>query len=80
MILWNRNDKQKRNWKGIDETILDQYDYQDRKVKTVTIHPFYSGMETLKNDIAIIHTEEAFKKVKILNQLSSFHPVQNQIN
>ena len=43
---------------------IDQYDYQDRNVDTFTIHPFFSGMETLRNDIALIHTKEAFKQAR----------------
>ena len=43
---------------------IDQYDYQDRNVDTFTIHPFFSGMETLRNDIALIHTKESFKQAR----------------
>ena len=48
---------------------IDQYDYQDRNVDTFTIHPFFSGMETLKNDIAVIHTKEAFKQAPNVNRI-----------
>jgi len=48
---------------------IDQYDHQDRNVDTFTIHPFFSGMETLKNDIALIHTKEAFKQAPNVNRI-----------
>jgi len=48
---------------------IDQYDYQDRNVDTFTIHPFFSGMETLRNDIALIHTKESFKQAPNVNRI-----------
>ena len=43
--------------------------YQERSVDSFTIHPYYSGSKTLRNDIAIIHTTESFKIAPNVNTI-----------
>ena len=38
-------------------------------METFTIHPLYSGSETLRNDVAIIHTTEAFDIAQNVNTI-----------
>ena len=47
----------------------EHFDYQEREVATYTIHPFYSGSKTLKNDIAVIHTKKGFVQAPNVNRI-----------
>jgi len=47
----------------------EQYEYQERNVKNCTFHPYYTGSKTVQNDIAVIHTTEAFKQAPNVNTI-----------
>ena len=51
----------------------ERFEKQDRKVNAITFHPFYDS-EELFNDIAIIHTTEAFKKAPNVNTICLPNP------
>ena len=48
---------------------VERYEHQERDVKSFTIHPYYSGSKTLRNDLAIIHTAEEFSVAPNVNPI-----------
>ena len=38
-------------------------------MKNCTFHPYYTGRKTVQNDIAVIHTTEAFKQAPNVNTI-----------
>ena len=47
----------------------ERFEHQERNVKNYTFHPYYSGSKTVQNDIAVIHTTEAFKQAPNVNTI-----------
>ena len=47
----------------------EHFDYQERNLDTYSIHPFYSGPKSLKNNIAVIHTKKRFIQTPNVNRI-----------
>lgn len=59
---------------GSDE--VEQYEYQEREVKSITLHPFYTGPRSVIDDVAVIHTTKSFKQAPNVDTMCLPNPAE----